>query len=236
MNFEIYCDESQPDIFWSKSPDKPRYLMIGGLWLPAELRSELKHSIAELKKRYGFHSEIKWHKVHAGREAFYRSLIDLFCSHGEELRFRCIAVEAVKVNMVKFHDNDCELGFYKFYYQLIKHWIDDFNDYRIFCDEKSNRVGERLKVLQRTLGCANVTSRIISVQALPSQEVALIQLVDFLLGMVSARMNSGLRPGGCKERLVQDLERRLVEGRPLTPTGKSEKKFNIFKIDLRGGW
>ena len=236
MKFEIYCDESQPDVFWSKAPSHAKYLLIGGLWLPADLRQEIKQRIKELKSTHGvpLMQEIKWHKVHRAREPFYRGLIDLFMHYGENLRFRCIAVEGSQVNMVRFHENDRELGFYKFYYQMIKHWLLDFNEYRIFCDEKTNRLGDRLETLRRTLDYANFTSKVISVQALPSGEVALIQLADFLLGMASSRMNEEVRPESFKSRLIEYLEAQL--GRSVGPTPKSEQKFNVFKINLQGGW
>ena len=42
MKFEIYCDESHPDVFRSKSPARAKYLLIGGLWLPSALRGRGK--------------------------------------------------------------------------------------------------------------------------------------------------------------------------------------------------
>jgi hypothetical protein len=161
--------------------------------------------------------------------------VDLFIGAGEDVRFRCIAVEAAKVNLVKFHQNDAELGFYKFYYQMLKHWMQDFNEYVVFCDEKTNRAKDRLKVLQQALSCATLMSKIASVQALPSREVVLLQLADFLLGIVSTRLNESAKPGSFKDRLAVYLERRLGRKR-LGPTYLSEPKFNIFRIDLKGGW
>lgn len=235
MKFDIYCDESHPDVFWSKAESRARFLLIGGLWLPTEERAAIKQAVSELKNEHGFHQEIKWHKVHGGKQEFYRALIDLFLRYELALRFRCIAVEGDKVDMVLFHQDDQELGFYKFYYQMVKHWLDDFNEYRLFCDEKTNRVGDRLETLRRTLDCANLTSNVLSVQALPSHEVVLIQLADFLLGMASSRLNESVAPGSSKDRLIQHLEQGLDVNR-LGPTRKSERKFNIFKINLQGGW
>jgi hypothetical protein len=235
VKFEIYCDESHPDVFWSESPSRARYLLIGGLWLPSALREEVKNAISRNKQQHGFHQEIKWHKLHAGRGTFYNALVDTFLAFGEDVRFRCIAVEGDKVDMVRFHDSDSELGFYKFYYQLIKHWLFDFNEYHIFCDEKTNRAGDRLKTLRRTLDRANITSKVVSVQALPSREVVLLQLTDFLLGMASSRMNQTAAAGSAKDRIIRHLEDGMGKGR-LEPTRKFEPKFNIFRIDLQGGW
>lgn len=42
MKFEVYCDEALPDLFTSKKP-RGQYMMIGALWLPADLREELRY-------------------------------------------------------------------------------------------------------------------------------------------------------------------------------------------------
>ena len=123
MKFEIYCDESQPDVFWSKSSHKAKYLLLGSVWIPAERKNEIKKSVHDLKLQYSFSGEIQWKKVSTRYLDFYKKLIDLFIDYGDNIRFRCIVVEGDKVNMVKFHQNDQELGFYKFYYQMIIHWM-----------------------------------------------------------------------------------------------------------------
>jgi hypothetical protein len=232
MKFEVYCDEAHPDIFTSASP-RGQYLMIGSLWLPADLREEIKQKVAELRQRHHAWGEIKWNKVSPNRQDFYIELIDLFFSYGDNLRFRCIAVDRQQVDLT-LHENDGELGFYKFYYQLLHHWIFDFNEYRIFCDAKTNRDPKRLPVLQRCLTRANLSSEIQSIQSLPSREVILIQLSDLLLGAASSRLNGTLQQGAAKTAVVRRLEDAL--GHRLAPTHKGEEKFNIFQIRLKGGW
>lgn len=232
MKFEVYCDEVNPDVLTSASP-RARYLMLGSLWLPIELRDEIKSRVGTLRQRHQAWGEIKWSKVSPNRQDFYVELIDLFVSYGDNLRFRCIVVDRTQLNLA-LHDNDGELGFYKFYYQLLHHWILDFNEYRIFCDVKSNRDPKRLPVLGLCLSSANLTSSIVSTQSLPSHEVVLIQLCDLLLGAASSRINDTLRDGTAKSAVVQRLE--VALGRTLAPTHKTEEKFNIFKIRLQGGW
>ncbi len=232
MKFEVYCDEANPDVLTSNKPHA-QHLMIGSLWLPDKFREEIKSRITALRRQHEAWGEIKWSKVSPNRKDFYVGLIDLFISYGDNLRFRCIAVDHTQLN-VALHDNDGELGFYKFYYQLLHHWILDFNNYRIFCDVKSNRDLQRLPVLARCLSRTNLTSCISSIQSLPSNEVVLIQLCDLLLGAASSRINSKLREGSAKAAVVQRLE--LALGTKLAPTHKAEEKFNIFKIRLHGGW
>jgi hypothetical protein len=233
MNFEVYCDETFPDLLTSQSPHA-RYVMIGSLWLPTDMRDEVKSRIAALRRRHDLHGEMKWRKISPSKQAFYVDLVDLFMSFGLDMRFRCIAVDQANVNL-KLHNGDAELGFYKFYYQVLHHWILDNNQYGIFCDLKQNRDRTRLHTLRRVLGNANRTSRVTSVQSLPSSEVVLLQLCDVLLGAASSRMNDRRDVGSAKAAVVAHIERRLNRVR-LGPTGRAEDKFNIFRIQLSGGW
>ncbi|MCL1080054.1 DUF3800 domain-containing protein [Parashewanella spongiae] len=232
MKFEVYCDENHPELFTSKKPSVD-YLMIGSLWLPAELRKELKLKIWQLRETHNVWGEIKWRKVSQSRLEFYKALIDLFISYGEQLRFRSIAI-----NHKQFDGNRCqqdeELGFYKFYYQVLHHWIFDYNQYDIFCDLKVNRELDRWSILKDCLNNANLMASIDSIQALPSRQVVLIQMSDLLLGIASARMNKTLNHGSAKELLVEHLENKL--NRKVGATFRGEHKFNIFEINLSGGW
>lgn len=232
MQFDVYCDENHPELFTSKKPTA-EYLMIGSLWLPTDLKGHIKSTVWDLRKKYNIWGEIKWRKVNNKSLPFYKSLIKLFLGYGNELRFRCIAVSHNQFDK-KWHQGDVELGFYKFYYQLLHHWISDFNDYRIFCDIKSNRDLSRLKKLGDCLNNANLSSNIKQIQALPSRQVVLIQLADLFLGMASARLNNTITEKTAKYELVSHFEN--VLGRQLVESYKSENKFNIFKINLGGGW
>jgi len=92
-----------------------------------------------------------------------------------------------------------------------------------------------LHTLKKYLDASNIFSTIKTLQSLPSRQVVLIQLCDFLLGAASSRMNKTLRAGSAKEAVVQYLEKSLgVE--KLIATTKGEQKFNVFKIRLKGGW
>jgi hypothetical protein len=233
VKFEVYCDESRPDLFASKrSP--ARYLVIGSLWLPASHREDFKAALHGLRDRFAVGGEFKWTKVSPSRLDFYQALVDWFFDRGEDLRFRCIAVDRDQVDLKLYHQNDQELGFYKFYYQLLHNWILDFNEYAIFVDFKWNRRRDRLHVLRRCLDAANLSSKVERVQALRSEESVLVQLADVFTGAVSRRLNplSGTSPA--KESTVSAIEGRL--GYSIQATPRSEQKLNVFVIDLRGGW
>lgn len=163
---------------------------------------------------------------------FFKSIIDLFLSN-PDIRFRCIVIDKSKLDFFKYHEKDVELGFYKFYYQMLNKWIYDYNNYKIFIDLKTNRIKNRIKMLEQVLNNANLFSEI-TVQALPSKEVLLIQLTDFLLGLISTKFNYEDKVNINKKILIDYFENKF--GKKIEGTNLSEKKVNIFVINLKGGW
>ena len=233
MEIDVYCDEAYPDLFSSTRP-QAKFMILGSLWLQTDSREGYKQAIHDLRDRYLIGGEFKWRKVTPSKIDFYKSLISWFYDQKDNLRFRCIAIDYSQVDLMKFHDNDQELGFYKFYYQMIHHWIHDFNEYAMFCDFKSNRRRDRLNVLQQCLAYSNLSATIKIVQAVRSKESVLIQLTDLLIGIVSARLNQGTNTSPAKLELLKHLETLL--GRKISSTPLNEKKLNVFKINLNGGW
>ncbi|QEG34862.1 DUF3800 domain-containing protein [Bythopirellula goksoeyrii] len=233
MKIEVYCDESRPDLFASQST-KYQYMVLGSLWIPSAAREAFKQELKEIKQTHDIGGEAKWQKVSHPKMAFYRDIIDWFFSKDTAVRFRSIVIDREKVDRVKFHDSDCELAFYKFYYQLLHHWIYDFNTYSVFCDFKSNRSRTRLSDLQKCLDHSNLFSDIARVQPVRSIESVLIQLSDILTGLVSSKVNRSAKQAGAKSELIDYFESRL--GNQISHTPASEEKFNVFVINLQGGW
>ncbi len=232
MKFLVYCDETLPDLFTTtKAIDKR--LMIGSLWIEEALRDDFKEKIKELRVKHNCWGEIKWTKVSVSKENFYFELVDLFFSFGMQARFRAIGIDPKQVNWA-MHGNDRELGFYKFYYFLLKQWLHDFNEYSIYCDSKVNRDLSRLNKLQEILENATWNANIKNVQALPSNEVVLIQLADLFLGATSAKLNNTLQTNQAKKNVINHIEKHL--GRQIQATTMSEQKWNVFNINLNGGW
>lgn len=228
---EVYCDESYPELFTTQLP-KVKYVVIGSLWLESKDRDRLKKTIHALRDKHKVGPEFKWRSVTNSRLEFYQELMNLFFSEGERLRFRCIAVDHEKVDHTTYHAGDKELGFYKFYYQLLHPWIRDFNEYSIFCDFKRNRLTNRLNTLQEYLQKANLISWIRRVQPIESKQSVLIQIADVITGATAAKLNNQLIQGSAKSRLVEQIESRISG--PIQPTYRSERKFNVFEIDLKG--
>lgn len=230
MDIEIYCDESNQQALSPGKPSQNRYFLIGGLWLPSEKRGLFKQAIRSIAETESTFGEAKWRAVCPSKLPFYLRLVNFFFEQGPDLEFRCIVVDAHRIDLDKYHDADQELGYYKFCYQLMKNWIEDFNSYSIFVDYKTIRDPSRLKVLRHYLSAANLLARVKDVQALPSNEVVLLQLTDVLLGAVSAKFNQSTS-SPAKLALIERVEQHLKH--PIMPTGRHVRKFNVFRIVLR---
>ena len=232
MDIEVYCDESRQE-FFRMPPEacKDQYVLLGSLWIEASLREELKSKIKELQRIHDVSVEFKWNRVSPSRLTFYKELVSLFFD--EPMRFRCIVLPADKLDAVQFHKADNELMFYKFYYLLLRDWIHDFNQYRVFVDVKTNRIMQRLAHLRIFLDRSNFFADVVSVQALPSHEVVFLQLVDIMIGAVGYHFHGG-GVSSAKKEIIETIEKKL--GHQIRPTLKSEEKFNIFKWIPGGGW
>jgi len=233
MEFDIYCDECFPDLLTSAKP-KAEYVIIGSLWLPREKREEFKSVIHQLRDTHKVGGEIKSRKVSPSRLAFYQELIDFFINQGLDLRYRAIAIERAKVNVERYHQNSAELSFYKFYYQMLHHWLGARNEYNVFCDYQTNQHPTRLEEMKQVLSIANPLSQFKTVQWVRSKESVLTQFCDVLTGLTSARINQTTQTGSAKESLLNYLESKL--GKQVHGTSVSEQKFNLFNINLDGGW
>lgn len=233
MKFDIYCDECFPDLLTSKNP-QAEFVIIGGLWIPRERRESLKQQIHDLRDTHKIGGEIKSRKVSPSRLSFYRELIDLYLNKGHDVRFRAIAIDRKLIDLSKFHEDSAELSFYKFYYQLLHHWLLPNADYQVFCDYQTNQEPGRLHELRQVLKSANPLTTFSSVQWVRSKESVLTQLSDVITGLVSARLNETPQAGSAKSELLNYLESKL--GRPIAGTSVSEKKLNVFAIRLNEQW
>lgn len=231
MDFEIYCDESSLEALTRK--DAHLYTGIGGIWIPASCRNKLKESLKEIKDKYQVKGELKWQKLSPSYFNLYKEVIDFFFE-SSFIRYRVVLIEAAKVDHIKFNSEDVELGFYKFYYQLLHHWIFDFNSYDVFVDLKMNRNKGRLNELKRVLDNSNLTSDIRQVQGLPSEQSLGIQLADVLTGMSVAKFNKEIT-SKAKTGIIQHVEEHHLK-KQISASPKWEEKFNVFKINLKGGW
>lgn len=233
MDFNVYCDESYLDCITSSKCNTVRYMAIGSIWLKRNDVERIKNDIKQLKNKYKYFGEIKWSKVSKANVLFYQEIIDLFWSYGSTVRFRCIIVDKDSILWEK-HNYDPELGFYKFYYQMLIHWIFANHNYRIYCDKKINRRKNNLKRLKDFLSNSNRYATIEGVFSAESRDMVVLQFTDFFTGLIAVKFNNTVSEGSPKRYLIHYLEEKL--GRSISETNRDEQKLNIFNIKANGGW
>ncbi|MCP4230766.1 MAG: DUF3800 domain-containing protein, partial [bacterium] len=113
MEFDIYCDESRQDLFNSKSAGSGNYIILGGVWFETEQREFLKDKIKEIQCKHGKFYEMKWKSVSDAKIDYYLDIVRYFFDN--DIRFRSIIIDSEKIDLIKFHSDDSELAFYKFY-------------------------------------------------------------------------------------------------------------------------
>lgn len=228
-SFEVYCDESHPELFVSPRADVAK-AVIGSLWFPADFRAPFKTHVTSLREKHRVWGEFKWKKVSPSREAFYIELVDYFFDRAE-LQFRAIVIDSTKINLERYHSADAELGFYKFYYQLLHHWIIAPNGYTVFCDDKVNRDPRRVLELGKVLANANRGATVAPLRTVSSSQSAGVQFCDLLLGATQWCANGTPGTSTAKAAVVARIQEHL--GHAILPTMPSERKFNVFNIRLR---
>ena len=229
MKLDIYCDESRLEFLES---DENGFMVIGSLWLEREKRDRLKTSIKELKVKHNFGVEIKWTKISYKMLDFYKELIDLFTDYQDFHFFKAIVVDTSKINF-EYHQNNSDIGFYKFYYQVLVHKMNTttkHHEYYIYVDDKTNKVYKPLPLLKKILSNATYTGEIKLIEPRNSFENLFIQYVDVLIGLVSYGYNTGEMKGAKKELYEYACNKLKVNLKQKTT--KKAKPFNIFEIDL----
>lgn len=221
--FNIYCDESSVENLLP-------FFVIGALLIPRSQKKKIVADLKNIKSKYRFQKEIKWNKVTSKYLPLYKELIDYFADNND-IEFKSILIKKDLINM-DYHDNDKELMFYKFYYQLLKRRFKKDSSNYIFTDYKSRRIKLRLKTMQSFLSnfseIRNSNINIKHLQEYESKELELLQLCDLLAGAVAYANNFKLEDTTAKSTLVNYIKYKFS-----TPLDKGTnlyfEKFNIFK-------
>jgi len=222
--YYVYCDESR-----HTSDPGDRYMVIGGISVPAEKKREIVGFIHRLRAIHQTQGEIGWKRISPNRRQFYMDLLQLFLDD-PDIQFRCIVVDRQARNDELFNDGDAELGFYKLYYLMLVYWLSPGCRYRIYLDWQKNRDSRRFvdlrDILRRKLsGRAAVDT----LEPAASHELELLQLTDLLIGAVGYAWNRrGESP--IKVEFIESLTAGLGMDSIRVSTPPSERKFNIFSF------
>lgn len=232
-----YFDESRID-----NPDS-NFMVFGGLFVDRRYVKEIRNGIKEALADNDYHAEMKWVKADGVRETAYKAVIDYIIGlPSYKAAYTCIVVDKSRVDVERYHDGDSELAFYKFVYQLLKARITDNYKYYLIFDFKPNKTRDRLKILRGFLDAsiyvdhAN-TAVIKHMQGYDSKENVLLQVADLFTGAVAYAYNNQTNSeigfeDRLKNRLTKYIASKLDKETLAFRSSRSEKKFNIFAIDL----
>jgi hypothetical protein len=235
MKFNIYCDES-----CHLEHDNQKYMVLGGMICGKSDRNRVKREILEIKKRHGIKStaEIKWNKVSQSKISYYKELVDYFFDN-ESLRFRALVIDKTQLRHNEFkqtHDD----WYYKMYYQLLLNLVEPKQENYIYLDIKDTKSSKKVEGLKKYLRFKLMDydfEVIKNIQSINSQESIIMQLSDLIIGSI-----------GYRNRKIYDEKNSSVSKRELMmhvieksgyslnkSTFLSEKKFNLFFIELKAG-
>jgi hypothetical protein len=209
-------------------------MAIGGIWLPRDEKHRITAKIQEIRRRTGIRGEVKWSKTSNRCLAAYRQLTDFFFDE-PAAKFRVIVVDQAKFDPATHHGGDSELGFYKFYYEMLEKWIEPGNEYLVLLDFKQNHGADRYQTLRlflerRCRGFAWISD----LTVIDSRQAPIAQICDLLTGAVAADSSSDLKPGTAKSELAAHIAGRLgwpsLRCSSLSP---AVCKFNVFRIQLQ---
>ncbi len=223
--YNIYCDESRVE--------NPEYknMVIGSLEIPRIQKTRIVSELKSVYTKHKFPHELKWTKVHNKYIPFYKDLIDYFMSC-PYMNFRCIVVDKTKIKLEEFHDNDEELAFFKFYYLMLRHKILSNNEYYIFLDKKPTRDRHRARALHHYLDSYILWNKescnIKHFQAIDSSENILIQLTDYLVGLMGFECDESSNKESPKRAVTQYLKEQLQKENLCVTSPLAEEKFNVF--------
>lgn len=201
----IYCDES-----CHLEHDRQPLMVLGAVWCPADKSAELARRLRELKAAHRMPEryELKWTTVSKGREVYFRDVLDLFFDQGN-LHFRAL-IAAKDGLRHDDHGQTHDVWYYKMLFEMLKVLLDPEKRYRVYLDYKDTHGSRRIAKLHEVLSNSlyDFSREIVErVQLVRSHEVELLQLADFLIGVVGY-LNRGLTQNPTKAALVARMKER----------------------------
>lgn len=235
MEYNIYCDES-----CHLEHDNQRYMVLGGIICEKNNRKIIKNELISIKRRNNIkeNAEIKWNKVSPSKLDYYKELVDYFFNN-EMVRFRAMIIDKTQINHEKFNQTHDD-WYYKMYYELLKNLAEPKDNNYIYLDIKDTKSARKVEVVKDYLNMRMKEFEyepIKHIQSINSQESPILQLADLFIGAIGYKNREMFN-----EKLASNAKTELMEyiikksGYSLVKsTLLSEKKFNLFHINLQVG-
>lgn len=254
----IYTDES------CTKADQGDYMVIGGITCSKEISKNIRKKIKNLKTKHNLNNKFEFHfsEIKPNQIKIYQELIDIFHEfYSQNRNYKCgvenqktyreisfdsILIEHLKINHNRFSQGDAELGFFRFYYHLLKFTVKKHykqeKKFHITIDAIRTKDPKMVPNLEKRLkeSVNNLNPNPIGrLQRQDSKEELLLQITDVILGCISFRWNQKAKIAQspqsssriqAKIQVYQYLEKKVNIDliRETTPY----RSFNIWKIKL----
>ena len=177
-------------------------MLIGGIWVDEPTYIKAKGECRKFKYENNWKENTKFNWKNLSKKTFeqYCKFIDIFFKYN--LQFNCIIIDKKEVNLKDNLNKDAELGFYKFYYQLLRKNSKPNIPYYVYLDRRNTSEPKRLEVLRNFLrrdyypasysGARQFEKGldIHSLEFVNSDTYNLIQMADLLLGAIGFHFNN----------------------------------------------
>lgn len=235
MDYNIYCDES-----CHLEHDGERYMVLGGIICEKNNRRIIKNDIIEIKRNNNIKdmAEIKWNKVSPSKLKYYKDLVDYFFEN-DMLRFRAMIIDKTQLNHEKFNQTHDD-WYYKMYYELLKNLAEPKDNNYIYLDIKDTKSARKVEGVKNYLNMKMSEYEyepIRHIQSINSQESSIMQLADLFIGAIGYKnreMFNKEKSSSAKTQLMNYIVEKSGYSL-LKSTWLSEKKFNLFHINLEVG-
>ena len=237
----VYCDESSMEC---------RFMVYGGLITTEENVLLFDDLISKWREEHKMKAEMKWAKVSKTKLDKYLSFTDIFFDHALQnyWHFKSVVFDTSKADYKTYHDNDCELAFYKFYYQFLIHKFSTYATTEqdrlwVYIDQRST-TKERLADLHGALNNGIRKKRgwntgvVTTVEARCSHDCNLIQLADVMMGAIAYHCNGCHKADNAsapRVALASHIAKRAGLSNLAQATVRGKSDFEIWRFAFGAG-
>jgi len=224
-------------------------MVLGGILIPAENIFNFEATMLKYREEQNMRSELKWSKVTNQKYHEYRRFVDYFfaLNNTDNLYFRSVVIDNHQVNHHKFNQGNKELGFYKFYYQLLLHCFGmpffkegEQTRFVVHPDHRNSdyKLNDLRLILNRGMSkkLGYEVSPFVSIEPKDSKHAELVQINDIILGAIGFQKN-GYQLLAESRKAKIELAEYIAERAGLinlcNNTVRKANRFTIWNFQLR---
>lgn len=222
-------------------------MVLGGIMARAGSIEKIDQTMRMFRAKQNMHAELKWTKVSNQKAEEYRRFIDLFfaLNNSDLVRFHCLIIDNHQVDHRRFNQGDKEVGFYKFYYQLLVHSFGKLHlqkpevRYHLYLDYRNSSysLADFKTILNQGIRKKGAqVDPFLTVEPRDSKSSELMQINDIVLGAVGFQKNGFDLIEGAKQAKV-DLAVHIADKAGLINLRESTpyrmERFSIWNFQLQ---